>query len=73
MKTKKILLGLLSLICFGFFALAITSCGGHVHEWNNCEVTQEARCTTTGLKEGKHCSTYKMVLIAQKKVNAKHD
>ena len=51
MKAKKILLSLLTTICFGFSALTITSCGEHIHEWDSGKIVDKATCTDNGLKE----------------------
>lgn len=48
-----------------------------LHTWDEGEVTTEATdeavaqtCTSTGLTEGKHCSVYNEVLVAQEEVAA---
>ena len=47
MKIKKILVGILSMVCFGFSTLTLTSCG-HQHVYNDGEIVTPATCTTDG-------------------------
>ena len=49
MKAKRLLLSLLSVICLGISAVAVTSCEEeHVHEWNEIERI-DATCTEYGI------------------------
>ena len=66
MKAKKILFDVLSILCFGFFVFAITSCG-HEHTWMAFEVTN-ATCTKDGVINYKctNCEEVKNETIAAK-------
>lgn len=55
MKGKKILLSVLSSICFVFLFFSLAACGNssteqhHVHEWNDGDIVNPATCTEAGL------------------------
>ena len=67
MKAKKLLFSLLSIICFGFAAFTITSCG-HEHAWNEVSRTN-VTCTEDGViyYHCPECEENKSIVVAEAK------